>query len=72
MDKLSSYKSRAAANSFKIEAMLPELFSVNAEAFQQNAESAMNTAILVELERTGLPVAEIESCLQNGRFANER
>lgn len=46
-------------------------YFTNAEAFQQNSEATMDAAILAEFGVMGLPVAEIEGCLENGSFATE-
>lgn len=48
-----------------------DLFFNQAERFQQNSGSAMDELILTAMGERDLSVAEIEGCLQDGRFADE-
>ena len=46
-------------------------YFANAEAFQQNSEENMDAIILAEFREMGLPMAEIEGCLEDGSYAIE-
>ena len=48
-----------------------DLFFDKVEAFQVNSVAEMDTAVLSQIEQLSLPVAEIQDCLVNGRYAAE-
>lgn len=48
-----------------------DLFFDRADVFQKNSEAAMDETILAEFDARGLPVLDIEKCLEEGRFTDE-
>ncbi len=48
-----------------------DLFFEKVEAFQVNSIAEMDTAVLSQVDLLGLPVAEIQDCLVDGRYAAE-
>lgn len=48
-----------------------DLFFEKVEVFQVNSVAEMDTAVLSQIDLLGLPVAEIQDCLVDGRYAAE-